>query len=109
MAKNQVRYVPLEGPLPSEQEIEAKLHQEGYESFRWYDVPGASYPSHRHSHDECIWVLKGQMIFKIDGDEFNLKPGDRLYLPSRMAHTVSVPTDVGVTYLVGAPKGTGSV
>jgi quercetin dioxygenase-like cupin family protein len=98
---SKIRYVPTEGAIPSEEEAEARLHQEGYESFRWYDVPGASYPKHRHSHDECIWVLKGEITFKIGDGEFKLSPGDRLYLPANAAHTASVPSDKGVTYLVG--------
>jgi quercetin dioxygenase-like cupin family protein len=107
MAKNQPvpepKHVLLElgAPVPSEQEAEARLHREGYESFRWYDVPGASYPTHRHHYDECIWVLKGEMSFKIGDTEFKLKPGDRLYLPAKIPHTAIVPNDEGVTYLVG--------
>lgn len=99
--QDSVRYVPAEGSPPSEDEAEARLHREGYESFRWYDVPGASYPKHRHSHDECIWVLKGEINFKIGETQFHLKPGDRLYLPARTPHTASVPNAAGVTYLVG--------
>jgi quercetin dioxygenase-like cupin family protein len=110
MAKNQsvleLKLVPSEtnSRVPSEQEAEARLHREGYESFRWYDVPGASYPNHRHSYDECIWVLKGEIVFKVGETEFQLKPGDRLYLPAKTAHTAIVPNHSGVTYLVGEFK-----
>ena len=93
------------GPTPpSEQEAEAKLHQEGYDSFRWYDVPGAAYPVHIHSHDECIWVLQGEITFEVEGEHYVLKSGDRLYLPAKIAHTAQVPVAKGVTYLVGQKR-----
>lgn len=90
---------------PSEQEAEARLRTEGYESFKWHDVPGANYPRHRHVHDECIWVLSGVLIFDIDGRRHRLEAGDRLYLPSRLPHTAEVPDDAAVTYLVGQKVG----
>ncbi len=92
------------GEAPSEQEAEARLRKEGYESFIWNDVPGASYPRHQHSCDECLWVVRGQIAFVIDGVQLTLKPGDRLYLPARTPHTAQVPADRGVTYLVGQKK-----
>ena len=89
------------GTPPSEQEAEARLGQEGYESFVWNDVPGAAYPRHRHDYDECLWIIRGEITFTIDGQEHHLKAGDRLYLPAGIPHTASVPPQRGVTYLVG--------
>jgi quercetin dioxygenase-like cupin family protein len=85
----------------TEEEAEARLHQEGYESFRWYDVPGASYPKHRHDCDECLWILKGEIHFTIADQTYVLKAGDRIYLPARAPHTAAIPQSGGVTYLVG--------
>jgi quercetin dioxygenase-like cupin family protein len=85
------------------------LHQEGYDSFCWYDVPGASYPKHRHGHDECLWILKGEISFVLNESEgekeYKLKAGDRIYLPARTPHTAKVPAQSSVTYLVGEKKG----
>jgi mannose-6-phosphate isomerase-like protein (cupin superfamily) len=85
----------------TQDECEAKLHREGYDSYKWYDVPGAAYPSHHHSQDECVWVLKGEIHFEILGQKFELRAGDRLYLPAGSPHTVRVPRTAGVTYLIG--------
>ncbi|HUP56777.1 MAG TPA: cupin domain-containing protein [Bdellovibrionota bacterium] len=85
----------------TQDEVEARLHREGFDAFKWYDVPGANYPSHRHSQDECIWVLKGEIHFEIREQVFELRAGDRLYLPAGMPHTASVPRSAGVTYLIG--------
>lgn len=102
-----VRHVQRDpqAPLPSQEEAEARLHQEGYDSFCWYDVPGASYPDHGHSHDECLWILKGEIEFHIGGVNYTLRPGDRLYLPKGARHTAKVPRTQGVTYLVGQRRG----
>jgi mannose-6-phosphate isomerase-like protein (cupin superfamily) len=107
---------------PTEQEAEARLHQEGYDSFRWHDVPGADYPRHRHDHDECLWILRGRITFVVDTpastggatreagsaggatEEHSLEAGDRLYLPARTAHTARVPASGSVTYLVGQKR-----
>lgn len=96
-----IRIVPASGSIPSEGEAEARIHQEGYESFRWYDVPGACYPNHRHACDECIWILKGEITFKIEDETHVLKAGDRIYIPAKTPHEVIVPDNAGVTYLVG--------
>ncbi len=91
----------------SEVEAEARLHQEGYESFRWHDVPGVVYPRHRHEQDECLWVLEGVLDIALTdapSQTIRLQPGDRIYLPARFPHRASTPADSspnGVTYLVG--------
>ncbi len=87
--------------MPSQEEVEARLHQEGYESYKWYDVPGANYPTHRHAQDECIWILRGELIINVDGQEYPLQAGDRIYLPARTPHTARVPDKGAVTYVVG--------
>ncbi len=103
MASGKVRLVPWnqDSAPPTEQEAEARLHAEGYESFRWHDVPGSTYPRHRHDCDECIWVLTGEITFSVNGQDYPLKPGDRIYLPSATPHTAKVPRSTAVTYLVG--------
>ncbi len=89
---------------PDQVEAEARLSREGYESFRWNDAPGEIYPNHRHDYDECIWVLSGEMELAIAGKKVALAPGDRLYLPARIGHTLVVTHPLGVTYLVGQRK-----
>lgn len=86
---------------PTEQEAEARLHAEGYEVFRWHDVPGSGYPKHKHEYDECLWILRGSITFNVDGRDYPLNPGDRLYLPHKTPHTAQVPMERAVVYLVG--------
>ena len=90
--------------LLSEQEAEARLHQEGFENFKWQDVPGVTYPHHHHATDECLWILKGEITITAEEQRFPLKPGDRIYLPAGIEHTTTVPKSGTVTYLVGKKK-----
>ncbi|MGZ3688354.1 MAG: cupin domain-containing protein [Bdellovibrionota bacterium] len=111
MSLRQFEVISWEKNAPlTQEEAEARLHQEGYESFCWYDVPGAAYPKHRHEYDECLWILKGEMDFTLlrDGKEelHHLKTGDRVYVPAQAGHIVKVPMSGTVTYLVGQRKTT---
>jgi quercetin dioxygenase-like cupin family protein len=45
--------------------------------------------------------LKGEIHFEIHGQTFELRAGDRLYLPAGAPHTARVPKAEGVTYLIG--------
>ena len=87
--------------LLTQEEAEARLHQEGYDCYRWHDVSEASYPRHKHPYDECLWILKGDIQFTFDDQVHQLQSGDRIYLPAFMPHSVYVPNINGVTYLVG--------
>jgi mannose-6-phosphate isomerase-like protein (cupin superfamily) len=101
--------IPYEGKGPlTQEEAEARLHREGYETFCWYDVPGAHYPKHRHEYDECLWVLRGELDLTIGEETLALRTGDRVYLAARTAHIARVPEGMeGVTYLVGQKKPVG--
>ncbi len=99
---------------PTQEEAEARLRTEGYEAFCWNDVPGMSYPRHRHEYDECLWVLRGELMITIEPGgllpenvpcEYRLLAGDRLYLPARTPHTARAEATTGVTYLVGSRRG----
>lgn len=64
-------------------------------------MPGAHYPKHRHPKDECLWILSGKLVIEIDGTEYLLQAGDRIYLPAKTLHTARVPNQGAVTYVVG--------
>lgn len=100
-----VKKIPKSGKnIPSEAEAEATLSKEGYDCFIWTDVPGVVYEEHVHEIDECLWVIRGQIIFKIDEQDITLDAGDRLYLPARTKHSAKVPRNGAVTYLIGQKR-----
>lgn len=104
-SSNEVRVVQWNKETAiTEQEAEAILRKEGFLPFKWHDVPGSSYPLHRHDHDEWLWIIRGEMSFVIHDQEYTLKAGDRLFLPANTPHTAFVPAARSVTYLIGQRK-----
>lgn len=85
---------------PAEAALRASLEAEGYEVFSWSDSPGTTYSPHTHHHDESIWLFRGEMTFGVGGDEYPLRAGDRLMLPTGTVHT-AVAGGSGAAYLVG--------
>ena len=100
--KDKIRFIRWEKSTPlTQEEAEANLHKEGYESFCWYDVPGTEYPSHRHDYDECLWILRGEVRLVIHDHTYELNAGDKIYLPAKTTHSTKIPLTQGATYLVG--------
>jgi mannose-6-phosphate isomerase-like protein (cupin superfamily) len=89
-----------EPEAPSERALRQRLRDAGYAVFRWRDVAGAHYQSHAHDHDECLWVIEGEIAFAVGGRDLCLGPGDRLLLPGGTSHSARVGAQ-GATYLIG--------
>jgi quercetin dioxygenase-like cupin family protein len=85
---------------PVERELKQRLAADGFDACRWRDEPGADYRPHAHDHDECLWVVEGEIIFGVAGREHRLGPGDRLMLPAGTVHTAKAGPD-GAIYLIG--------
>lgn len=53
--------------------------------------PGSILKMHYHkSRDEIAYVIKGQAVFNLSGQEYALVAGDLMYIPSLMRHGVIV-------------------
>ena len=85
---------------PDEAALRGQLEGEGFSVMRWHDPPGRTYAPHRHGHDESLWVVRGAIVFRIDGCDYRLGPGDRLMLPRGTVHAAEAAAG-GVTYLIG--------
>jgi mannose-6-phosphate isomerase-like protein (cupin superfamily) len=101
-----IRWAKGSGTTPhvTQEEAEANLHHEGYDTLCWYDVPGVSYPEHAHDYDECLWILRGEFHLTVINQHYVLNTGDRIYLPTGTPHTVGIPDSNGVTYLIGQKR-----
>ncbi len=86
--------------VPLERVLKQRLAAEGFDVFRWRDEAGAEYRPHSHEHDECLWVIEGDIVFGIDGRDYRLGAGDRLILPAGTVHTATAGRD-GAIYLIG--------
>jgi quercetin dioxygenase-like cupin family protein len=50
--------------------------------------PGYVAPRHTHFGEEIIYVLEGELEYQIDGKTFTVKPGDVLFVPAGVIHSV---------------------
>lgn len=62
-------------------------------------------PLHRHHEDdEIFYIVKGEVGFRIDDDEFIATPGDAVLVVRGQAHTWWAASDQPATYLIAMPK-----
>lgn len=47
---------------------------------------GAEGYVHSHPHEQLSYCLKGRLIFTIDGQDYELRAGDTIYIPSGAKH-----------------------
>jgi quercetin dioxygenase-like cupin family protein len=87
---------------PDPQALRAALEAEGYSVYGWTDARGATYAPHTHDDDQSHWVLRGAIALTVDGEEYELGPGDRDWLPAGTVHSARVVGDGAVTYLIGS-------
>jgi quercetin dioxygenase-like cupin family protein len=85
---------------PGEGALRRRLEAEGFEVHSWRDPADRIYGEHRHDEDESLWIVRGSMLFQVDGCDFALGPGDRLELPAGVVHRAQAGPD-GATYLIG--------
>jgi quercetin dioxygenase-like cupin family protein len=50
--------------------------------------PGYVAPRHTHFGEEIIYVLEGELEYQIGGKTFTVKPGDVLFVPAGVIHSV---------------------
>jgi quercetin dioxygenase-like cupin family protein len=48
--------------------------------------PGARVPEHEHPHEQLGYVLEGDLVLAIAGEERRLRPGDAYALPGGVPH-----------------------
>src|ERR1044071_10050027 len=50
--------------------------------------PGVTAPKHSHPGEEIIYVLKGELVYQLEGKApVTLKAGDVLFIPAGVAHS----------------------
>lgn len=81
-----------EATPPSEAEVRRLLEAEGLQPYPWANAPGDVYGIHTHPYHKVIYVVSGSITFDLPehGQQVTLRPGDRLELPSGIAHSAVV-------------------
>ncbi len=69
-------------------EIERDWARRGFSCGLWTDPPGREWRDYRHSVDELLTVLEGELEVEIDGVKYKPKPGEELFIPAGAIHTV---------------------
>ncbi|MDA0999049.1 MAG: cupin domain-containing protein [bacterium] len=55
--------------------------------------PGCIVPRHSHIHEQISHVLKGRILFEIDGEKIEVGPGQTLLIPPNVPHGAEVVGD----------------
>ena len=70
-------------------------------------VPPGRAPDHFHRYDEVIYVLEGEGVLEIGGEQAPLRPGTCVHLPRTLVHCLSNPGP-GALRLLGVFRPAGS-
>ncbi len=62
--------------------------QRGFSCRAFTDPPGQVWRDYVHDTDELVTVVDGRLEVAIHGENWVLAPGDELYIPHRVTHTV---------------------
>lgn len=93
-----------ESSVPNAEDLRARLEREGYSVSEWSDAPGTVYESHVHDSDQTHWIVSGELEFIVEGETYQLRAGDRDFLPANTAHAAVVSETEPVRYLIGVKK-----
>lgn len=83
------RWQGEDGPL-TEKRLMAAIEREGYEVSLYAYREGTVFPEHEHAQDKCDAVLEGVLRVLVGDAAYDLKAGDRLYLPAGTRHRAEV-------------------
>ena len=78
-----------DGPM-TEKRVMALLEREGYEVVVYAYREGTVFEEHAHAQDKCDAVIEGFFRIRAGDDVFDMKPGDRLYIPAGTRHSAEV-------------------
>ena len=68
--------------------------------------PGYKGKEHSHEVEHCWYILKGNGTIRMGGKTYPIKPGDAVFAPIGMRHTVECTGDEPLRYVVVyAPQG----
>jgi mannose-6-phosphate isomerase-like protein (cupin superfamily) len=69
-------------------------------------APGYKGKEHSHNVEHCWYVLQGTGIIRMEGKEYAIKPGDAVFAPVGMRHSIECTGDNPLRYVVVyAPPG----
>jgi len=95
---------PRDGEM-SERRLRRAMELEGYEVAVYAYRPGTVFDGHAHAEEKCDAVVEGTPRIEIErGPAFDLRAGDRLYLPAGTRHRAEVIGSATVISLDGTRR-----
>jgi quercetin dioxygenase-like cupin family protein len=89
-----------DGPL-SERRMMLAMEMEGYDVLVFTYRAGTVFPPHEHARGKCDGVLEGVLRVTVGEATFDLRAGDRIYLPAGTRHAAEVVGEKTVVSLDG--------
>jgi mannose-6-phosphate isomerase-like protein (cupin superfamily) len=69
-------------------------------------APGYKGKEHRHSVEHCWYILRGTGMIRMEGKTYDIKPGDAVFAPIGVLHSVACTGREALKYVVVyAPPG----
>ncbi|HKY70912.1 MAG TPA: cupin domain-containing protein [Nitrospira sp.] len=68
--------------------IRADWQSRGFSCDVWTDPPGQTWEDYRHTVDEVVMILEGDVEFEIGAHIFRPSVGEELYIPAGIVHSV---------------------
>lgn len=72
--------------LPTIEQIKLLMSSEGYDFVEETLQMGVKVPEHRHAFVEVRYILKGQLLVSVSGNQFLLREGDRVEIAGNTKH-----------------------
>lgn len=80
---------PAKFSFPIRQEaVAAEWRNRGYTCELWVDPPGQKWLDYAHNTNELVTVVEGQLKIAINDQEIIINPGDELFIPKGVRHSV---------------------
>lgn len=63
-------------------------HARGFSCDEFYDPPGRAWNGYVHRCNELVTVVKGKLEMKLGEEQFLVAPGDEIFIPRGVMHSV---------------------
>ena len=75
-------------PPVQREEVSRVWAARGYSCDLFIDPPGREWNNFVHSCNELVTVMQGELRLLIGGEEVIAKPGDEVFIPKNLCHSV---------------------
>ncbi len=69
-------------------EVAKEWRELGYSCDLFVDPPGQQWNNFKHGCDELVVVVTGRLTMIIENDQWDMSPGDQIFIPRGALHSV---------------------